>query len=359
MFRGVDQPPMLRVDRERPCPVCGRPDWCLVAPDGSAALCARIDDGAVKRCGDAGWLHVLVDRQHFRPRPTSGPIAKPATSIRDWIAYYERVQAQASHRLQELASQLGVSRLSLERLEIGYDPARNWWVFPERDATGTVVGFLGRNRDGQKRRLPGSRCGLTYPSDWSTGDGPLLLVEGPSDLAAVLTLGLGGVGRPSNTGGVALLAELLLDLPRERRIVVIGEWDQKPDGQWPGRAGAISTATALAQSLERPIEWSLPPDHAKDTRAWLLQTAAVPAHRWADLFVSGLNPTTIDPPVCYRHQRSTARVVDLGAWRDTMLAARLASLSAPGYYLDASTTGAGKSHVDLAVVRQVLGEGCA
>lgn len=50
---------MCRVSRQNPCPICGKPDWCLVAPDGSAAICQRVTEGAVKKCGEAGWLHVL------------------------------------------------------------------------------------------------------------------------------------------------------------------------------------------------------------------------------------------------------------------------------------------------------------
>ena len=49
----------LRVSNARPCPVCHKPDWCLVAADGSAAICARVLEGSVKRCGEAGWLHRL------------------------------------------------------------------------------------------------------------------------------------------------------------------------------------------------------------------------------------------------------------------------------------------------------------
>ncbi len=33
----------LRVTRQNRCPVCGKPDWCLVSPDGEAAICARIE----------------------------------------------------------------------------------------------------------------------------------------------------------------------------------------------------------------------------------------------------------------------------------------------------------------------------
>jgi len=35
---------MIRVSRRQPCPICGKPDWCLMAEDGSAAICARIEE---------------------------------------------------------------------------------------------------------------------------------------------------------------------------------------------------------------------------------------------------------------------------------------------------------------------------
>lgn len=47
---------MRRVSRTAPCPICGRADWCLISPDGSAAICPRVEQGSVKECGDAGLL---------------------------------------------------------------------------------------------------------------------------------------------------------------------------------------------------------------------------------------------------------------------------------------------------------------
>ena len=57
--KSMDRDGMLRVNRANPCPVCGKPDWCLVAADNSVAICQRIEDGSVKKCGEAGWLHRL------------------------------------------------------------------------------------------------------------------------------------------------------------------------------------------------------------------------------------------------------------------------------------------------------------
>ena len=63
-----DNEKMQRVNKQTPCPVCGKSDWCLVAPDKTAAICQRIQEGSVKSCGDAGYLHILVDRPKNQQR---------------------------------------------------------------------------------------------------------------------------------------------------------------------------------------------------------------------------------------------------------------------------------------------------
>jgi len=62
----MDNKPMKRVNRETPCPVCGKTDWCLVSADKSAAICARVEEGSKKRSGDAGWLFVFDDKHRTR-----------------------------------------------------------------------------------------------------------------------------------------------------------------------------------------------------------------------------------------------------------------------------------------------------
>lgn len=57
---------MVSVSASKRCPVCEKPDWCLIAPDGSASICSRTE--GAKCCGDAGWLHRLKDPE---PRATT------------------------------------------------------------------------------------------------------------------------------------------------------------------------------------------------------------------------------------------------------------------------------------------------
>jgi hypothetical protein len=161
----------------------------------------------------------------------------------------------------------------LNVLDIGWlpdDPHGPCWTFPECDAAGQVIGISRRYGNGNKKLLPGGRRGLTIPDKWQEGQGPILLPEGPSDTLALTAMGLSAVGRPSNTGGVSLLADLLAAVPASRPIIVLGEWDVKENGDWPGRDGAVWTAAELSGCLHRPAEWAMPPDHAKDVRAWSL-----------------------------------------------------------------------------------------
>src|SRR5262249_37217076 len=142
--------------------------------------------------------------------------------------------------------------------------------FPERDAAGRLIGILKRLPDGQKRMHPGSRRGLTMPGGWADEEGPLFLVEGPSDTLALVACGLSALGRSSNAGGAEHLVPLLARLSRPRPVVVVGENDAKPDGSWPGRDGAKRLAASLATGLDRIVHVTLPPPEYKDVREWIV-----------------------------------------------------------------------------------------
>jgi replicative DNA helicase len=253
------------------------------------------------------------ERQH-RPKPhprrngTSGPCPPP----KDLRAQAEHFAARLTpDRRAELARVLGLPESVLATLPLLGFSAKGFhedyyhqpcFTFPELDGDGRVVGISCRYPDHEKKAKPGGSRGLTVPDGWQERDGPLYLPEGQSDTLALTAMGLPAVGRPSNTGGVDQLADLLSDLPADREVIVLGEYDPKPDGRWPGMEGAVQTAKALAGKPGRRVSWALTPGGAKvkDVRAWV--SAQHPdvtcSDIWSELgerFVSALKVQTVEP----------------------------------------------------------------
>lgn len=252
---------MQRVSRIKPCPVCNKPDWCLVAPDGSAAICQRVEQGSKKRCGDAGWLHVLSGNVHYVPyvhyrgvrrRRLQTVSVKPkeqCTLIRTLAQQY-RGQITPD-QLNELSEALGVSAKSLERLGVGWDGEA--WTFPMSDGK-DVIGIRRRFTNGSKVSVKGSSTGLFVPTGLS--EGLLIITEGPSDCAAALDLGFDAIGRPSCNSRV----DMTVKFARGRdEVVIIGDNDK------PGRQGAETLASRLV--LHCAVKLIFPP--VKDLRQWL------------------------------------------------------------------------------------------
>lgn len=256
-----------RVSRRRPCPVCHKPDWCLFAgsPENpTAAICARVESS--KRCGEAGWLHVLRDDGPAWPpwrRTIRRPVKMMAETKPDGIDF-DRLTAECQaamkpEALEQLADSLGVSVESLTRLGAGWSQEHRAWSFPMTDAAGTVLGIRLRLPDGKKLSVRGGREGLFVPTDLDAS-GRLLITEGPTDTVAMLDLGFAAVGRPNCTGGVRLLA----DFCRQRQpleVVIVA------DGDGPAKRGADSLAAALVAYCPT-LRVIVPPAGMTDAREW-------------------------------------------------------------------------------------------
>ncbi|MCO6454081.1 MAG: hypothetical protein J5I93_02095, partial [Pirellulaceae bacterium] len=299
---------------------------------------------------DNHWASSRYTHPSHRRRPPA--TATPAATAKDWDAIQAEYGRADDRHIDRLARMLGLPADALRAVGCGWCPRNRHWTMPERDGGGRIVGITRRWSDGRKRAVPGSRRGLTIPAGWSDRPGPVLLVEGASDTAALWAAGLAVIGRPSNTGGADLLADLLAD-HAERDIIVVGENDQKDNGRWPGRAGAAATAQGLADRLCRPVAWSLVPDGAKDSREWYRATGGTPDAVAALLGHLRDTATICQPapvPTVEPYAEPTGDVVDLTTWRETMTDARVDSVGRPGLYLDRSPTGAGKSHADRAAM---------
>ncbi len=258
----------VRVSASSPCPICNKPDWCCRSADGAVALCQRVE--SEKRCGDGGWLHRMREPE---TRPSSNRTATPKPKV-DWGTRAVRYAAGFTPaRRQVLSETLKLPPESFDALaNIGVEAVSTagiTFTFPETDAAGVVIGINRRFPDGSKKMLPGGKRGLILPSNRTACPGPIFVVEGPTDVLAMHTAGLAVVGRPSNSSGAKLLAQLFADLPPERPIIVVGENDRKEGGPWPGRDGAVSLARKLSAYLRRPIPFAFPPDSLKDVRDWL------------------------------------------------------------------------------------------
>lgn len=278
-----------QVDAKNPCPICGKPDWCGRSVDGSAVRCMKSstpvpgwDRG--KQCDDGGTVF------HRRNRPTGDNGREAAANAKppepaglDWAQEVERcAEAINEAQLARLADKLGVRPESLRKLGVGRaraDDLSRWsvgfggggdypkaaYTFPERDADGRVVGLSCRALNGRKGTPKGAKRGLIVPDGFDDKPDPVLVVEGASDVAACLTMGVTAIGRPSNASGAKLLGERL----KGREVIVVGENDPKSDGSWPGRDGAASIADQLTAAWGRSVARALTPDWEKDVRDWL------------------------------------------------------------------------------------------
>lgn len=156
-----------------------------------------------------------------------------------------------------MSDRLGVPWMSL--VNAGMVKAeREQMAFPMFDWRRHLVGVRIRGYDGKKWALPGSRNGLFIPMNRKP-EGWLFACEGPTDLAALLSLGLDGFGRPSCTGGV----EESVRLVGVRPLVIVA------DGDGPGRDGAERLATAMRKASRDKVIRIIEPMGRKDMREWL------------------------------------------------------------------------------------------
>lgn len=171
--QSTDNPGFIRtMDAGVDCPVCEKPDGCLVSSedpeDPQACVCIRVKDGA-ERPMKFGYLHILKASGHINKNSPLG-----------------------------------------------------------------------------------------------NGTDPIIVIEGMSDTASAMDLGLVAVGRPSALGGMKDLAELVAG----RDVILIGENDKADKyGRKAGLQG-LQAAFEILQPKSRSLVRILPPEGVKDFREW-------------------------------------------------------------------------------------------
>lgn len=256
-----------RLKKRERCPVCSHADWCLVARDGEAVICARAESG--RRMGSAGWLHGTLNGHGLRaPRECRIAYAPGNKDLTGLAARFEEALCEAE--LARLASSLGLSSESLRALGVGlvlpsdmeglgFRGHQLAFSFPMEDGRGNVCGIRLRLENGKKFAVRGGHEGIFVPRE-TEARSILFLVEGPTDAAAMLDLGLLAIGRPNCCGGVKPVCRLIHSL-RAEQVVVVADADR------PGISGAehVAQATRCECADVRVIQ---PPSGHKDIREW-------------------------------------------------------------------------------------------
>lgn len=264
----------IACSRSRKCPICGKPDWCSVSEDGTTVHCHRVMSDHPTA---TGYIHVV--------KPDTAPIVRnpvpaiPNVGERLFSAqlYWQRLDdMHDTYGLDGLAVELGVDVDALARLQPRYgqhargDETEWAWAWPMRDGGGRMVGIRLRNSDGEKWAVKYSRQGLFYDTSITSAE-EVMVLEGPTDTSAAMTLGFTAVGRPSCMGCHEEL-KALFKRWRTRRMIVVADNDspkKRPDGSvwYPGRDGAIRLVKAMG------VEYRMLMTPPKDIRKWVCQGA--------------------------------------------------------------------------------------
>ena len=295
------------VSKKEPCPICHKTDWCNLSNDGAVCICHRVESDHVARSG-SGWIHRLRDKvkkvkvkgegeqwkgkSFFQHQPLTTNHQSPSIDFERVHRGYDGDAVLA----EGLATTLGVDDEALKALDVRFNPFEECWSFPMRDAEGKIVGLRFRELGGSRKwSARGSKDGLFFAvngfarEDASKSGRELVIVEGPSDTAAAMSLGLPVVGRSSCQTGAAHL-RALIRRARPRVVTLVA------DNDGPGIKGAELLAGQLVgcQSPCTDYEPRLPvrvlvvPHPYKDLRAWYLSGNLTPklfadiasAQRW-------------------------------------------------------------------------------
>ncbi|WP_168164319.1 primase-helicase zinc-binding domain-containing protein [Pirellula sp. SH-Sr6A] len=279
---------LLESRRGMPCPRCGGSDRFGTMRDlamRGAVLCRHCFNGDTDpRAGDGlatlrwwlgvsltaatEWLGLYLGCGHAAPRVREivQSISIPREIDRKRFALAAEVWARNMRPewLEKAAAMLGLPIEPLVRLGVGWSPEHRATSWPMRDGEGIVIGIRLRcPQTTQKWAVRGSAAGLFYCPTMLAIERPerLWCVEGPTDTAALLSVGLSAVGVPSAGGGADLLVALARRV-RPGEVVIVADRDDA------GRRGAERLADALV--IVAPVRVATPPEGVKDARAWVV-----------------------------------------------------------------------------------------
>jgi hypothetical protein len=211
--------------------------------------------------GSVGYIHRF---DGDRPKPEYRPKPKPEVHIEAEPMMERWRKRTEGSWFAKLADNLGVSASSLMELRAAWAQEHRAWAFPMRDGQGRVVGIRLRTMEGAKFAVRGSKQGIFLP--YLNPESVAYIVEGPTNCAAGLTLGLFTVGRPSCSGGLYDLKSAFQRLGVDRAVIIA---DNDEDKEMGGRTfnPGLDGAESLARTLCIPCATIMLP--TKDIRSFL------------------------------------------------------------------------------------------
>lgn len=256
-----------RVNRNHPCAICGKIDWCTYTDQG--ACCMRTESS--RSMANGGYFHPLSSDLRSSPLLSSARLSShiPSTPLHskyfaDLITRWRREKAG---QLESYAALLGVGWQDLDDLHACWSPEFKAFAYPMCNADGDVVGIRLRN-DFHKWSVKGGHqgCFVPHKAIRRLPITTVLIVEGPTDCAAGLCLGYFTIGRPNNMVGNDIVAAVLNEL-RPRDVIVAFDNDEHYDSMGklvrPGPFGA----ERLIKTLKHRVTRFVPP--TKDLRSFL------------------------------------------------------------------------------------------
>lgn len=259
-----------RVSATHPCPVCRKKDWCCITEDGSVTLCMRVESSAPSRGKAGGWLHKTGDpagERHYERRKEHAHISElsAAMLLRTWKRDTNPLN------VDQLAAELGVKADALNAIGIVWCEGRSCWAFPMKDIHGKAIGIRLRSSQ-SKVSVGGSKSGL-FLSDAIVGRETVWLTEGPTDTAAMMSIGARCViGRSSLTSCWEDVKAILAKMNAKRAILVVDDETsierlEDEERKGPAAPGRVHSRR-LAKYLGLPCKFLLCPG-CKDVREYV------------------------------------------------------------------------------------------
>lgn len=227
---------LARVNRASLCPICEKSSWCLYGEE--SCLCMRVASQRphTLKSGEQGWWHDLKDKQ-VRPayvKPAPEPPKIDAEAMMD--GWHQKTKPEW---ISNLAGELNVKPHSLMEMNVAWAGQHRAWAWPMRDAFGSFCGIRLRASDGKKWSVVGSRSGIFLPI--SNPQNTVWICEGGTDCAALLSLNLFAIGRPSCSGGADEISASIRRFKIKQAVIISDNDEDKTIGGRtynPGADGA-------------------------------------------------------------------------------------------------------------------------